>query len=327
MLIAATLATIVMLGLGLWAYQSDLARARQAALRGSRIIDTAAGKVEFAERGEGVPILSIHGAGGGWDQGLANVADFIGEGFRVIAPSRFGYLRTPAPSETSVAAQADACASLLSKLHIGQAIVVGVSAGARAAVELAIRDPQRVMALILVVPGTYAPEAPVSVPQDRGSKLVLFLVRTGADLFWWITERLAPSLLVRFVGVAPDLLTDLPPTTRRRVMSIVAAIEPLSWRMRGIAIDSVAPPEPAFDRIMAPTLIISARDDLYKTAPAASFAASRIPDAELILFDTGGHLLVGREDEVRNAVSRFLSRVTSRRNNPRSAVGGSDANV
>jgi hypothetical protein len=34
-------------------------------------------------------------AGGGYDQGLANVADLVGDDFRVIAPSRFGYLGTP----------------------------------------------------------------------------------------------------------------------------------------------------------------------------------------------------------------------------------------
>ena len=60
--------------------------------------------------------------------------------------------------------------------------------------------------------------------------------------------------------------------------------------------------------IVQPTLIISARDDLFKTLPAAEFAASRIPDSKLIAFDTGGHLLVGHDAEVREAVRTFLNR-------------------
>ncbi|TIT59554.1 MAG: alpha/beta hydrolase, partial [Mesorhizobium sp.] len=107
--------------------------------------------------GVGTPLLSIHGAGGGFDQGLANAANFVGEGFRIIAPSRFGYLRTPVPQDTSPAAQADAHAALLSKLNVPKAVVVGVSAGARSAVELVLRHPDKVTALILIVPGLYSP--------------------------------------------------------------------------------------------------------------------------------------------------------------------------
>jgi pimeloyl-ACP methyl ester carboxylesterase len=298
-------------GLVFWLYRSDMARARRAARAGSRIVDTAAGPIEYIERGSGAAMLSIHGAGGGFDQGLANVAHFASEGFRVIAPSRFGYLRTPTPADASAAAQADAHAALLSSLDIGRAVVVGVSAGARSAVEFAIRHPARTAALILIVPGTYAPDAPVSAPADRGSRLVLALVNIGADFFWWAAEKLAPSRLVRFVGVPPELLAAATADERRRVMDIVASIQPLSLRMRGIAVDSVAPPQPGFDKISAPTLIISARDDLYNTAPAAAFAASRIRGAQLVILETGGHLLVGRQTEVGQAVRRFLARVTA----------------
>jgi len=41
--------------------------------------------------GEGPPVLIVHGAGGGYDQGLWVARDSVGEGFRIIAPSRFGY--------------------------------------------------------------------------------------------------------------------------------------------------------------------------------------------------------------------------------------------
>ncbi|RUX01462.1 alpha/beta hydrolase, partial [Mesorhizobium sp. M2A.F.Ca.ET.037.01.1.1] len=59
--------------------------------------------------------------------------------------------------------------------------------------------------------------------------------------------------------------------------------------------------------IAAPTLIVSARDDLFNTLPAAEFAAARIPSAKLVVYDTGGHLLVGRTQEVRMAIRTFLA--------------------
>jgi pimeloyl-ACP methyl ester carboxylesterase len=309
MLLAAIFGVMGAAGLVFWLYKFDLDRARDAVIGGSQIVDTAAGPIEYAERGDGFPLLSIHGAGGGFDQGLANVADLEAGSFRVIAPSRFGYLRTPLPTDASAAAQADAHAALLSKLNVDKVVIVGVSAGARSAVELAIRHPSAVAALILLVPGIYSPTSPVSLASDRSSKFMVSLARAGGDFAWWAMRKLAPGMLVRFVGVPPALLSGSPKSERDRVMHIVNAIEPLSLRFLGINADGADHPRRLpLEEIAAPTLIISAQDDLFNTAPAARFAASRIPGAELIVFETGGHLFVGRGAEVRAAVHALLAR-------------------
>src|SRR5262249_46278978 len=67
--------------------------------------------------------------------------------------------------------------------------------------------------------------------------------------------------------------------------------------------------ELALARITAPTLIISARDGGFNTLPAAQFAASKIAGAKLVVYDNGGHLLVGKEREARTMVRGFLSSV------------------
>ena len=79
-------------------YRRDLNEARSAALIGSKVVETSCGPVEYAERGFGPPVLSIHGTGGGWDQGLSIARGLVERGYRVIAPSRYGYLRTPMPA-------------------------------------------------------------------------------------------------------------------------------------------------------------------------------------------------------------------------------------
>jgi pimeloyl-ACP methyl ester carboxylesterase len=90
----------------------------------SWILETSYGPIEYAEAGNGPPVLVIHGAGGGFDQGLDIGEKLVRNGFRVIAPSRFGYLRTPLPQDASAAAQADAHAALLDALHIERCAVV-----------------------------------------------------------------------------------------------------------------------------------------------------------------------------------------------------------
>ncbi len=199
-LLPAFLAASGLAGLVFWRYKMELDRARRDARRGALIANTAAGPIEYAKRGAGIPLLSIHGAGGGYDQGLANAADLMGEGFQVIAPSRFGYLGTPVPRDASPAAQADAHAALLSELNVAKAVVLGIFAGARSAVELAIRHPDRVLALILIVPGTYSPTSPVSVEGSRGSALVFWLVNAGADFVWWAAEKIGPTVGADHVG-------------------------------------------------------------------------------------------------------------------------------
>lgn len=290
-------------------YSNDIDQARSAVANGARIANTAAGPIEYAERGDGIPLLSIHGAGGGWDQGLTNVADLVGSGFRVIAPSRFGYLGTPVPADTSPSAQADAHVALLSELEIDKAVVVGVSAGARSAIELALRHPDTVSALLLIVPGTYAPESPVMVEGSRGSAFAFWLVNAGADFAWWAAEKIAPSVLIRFLGVPPESVEAAPAQERKRVMAIIRSVEPLSRRLPGINIDS-APDlrRLPLEKISAPTLVVSAQDDLFNTLPAAIFAARSIPGAKLVVYDTGGHLLVGQGGRLRKSSATSLLR-------------------
>jgi 2-hydroxy-6-oxonona-2,4-dienedioate hydrolase len=79
-------------------YSRDIRAARTRISSGSKLVDTPCGPIEYAEAGNGPPVLVIHGAGGGFDQGLELAQPLIDAGFRVIAVSRFGYLRTPMPA-------------------------------------------------------------------------------------------------------------------------------------------------------------------------------------------------------------------------------------
>ena len=63
--------------------------------------DTSLGPVEYVEAGGGPPVLFVHGSPGGSDQGALMGGFLAKAGFRVIAPSRPGYLDTPLSDETA----------------------------------------------------------------------------------------------------------------------------------------------------------------------------------------------------------------------------------
>ncbi|MDZ4124406.1 MAG: alpha/beta fold hydrolase, partial [Hydrogenophaga sp.] len=140
-----------------WYFRQDTARATVLAGAGSEVMETRCGPIEVQQAGQGIPLLMIHGSGGGHDQGMAWAQPLTQHGVRVIAMSRFGYLRTPRPPDASPEAQADAHVCLLDALGIQRAAVMGVSAGGPSAMQTAIRHPDRVRALVLVVPIAWKP--------------------------------------------------------------------------------------------------------------------------------------------------------------------------
>lgn len=292
-------------------YRRDLADRRSATSRWSKTALTESGPVQYAELGRGPALLSVHGAGGGWDQGLL-IARELTNGFRIIAPSRFGYLATPAPDDASIAAQADAHAALLDHLQIAKAVVMGMSAGAPSAIELALRHPERVAALILLVPRTYDPTGSVGVDGAIQSRAVLRMVQSAADFPFWLATHIARGALVRFLGVPPDLEGRAGARERHRVTDFLRSIMPLSERIEGIRLDSTGSPGPwTLDRVTAPTLIVSAEDDLFRTLPGARYTADGIPGAQLVVLASGGHLMLGQEQHVRDVIENFLNETSS----------------
>lgn len=289
-------------------YRKEIRAIRHRVESAGTIAATAAGKIEYAETGEGEPMLSIHGAGGGYDQGLLIASNF-GDGYRVVAPSRFGYLKASVPDDYSPAAQAAAHVALLDFLGIKRAIIVGTSAGAPSAIEIALRHPERVRSLILLVPRTYHPCQSIGADDSVPSQTVLRIIRSSADFLFWLTIWVSRASAVRFFGVPPEVEESASVEERARITEVMKSVLPLSSRVRGIELDGLTTMAPwPLERIAVPTLIVSAKDDLYRTLPGARFTASRIPGAELHVLASGGHLMVGQAQKVGKLVRDFLKR-------------------
>jgi pimeloyl-ACP methyl ester carboxylesterase len=133
---------------------------------------------------------------------------------------------------------------------------------------------------------------------------------SGADFAYWAALRVARRKVVQFLGVPPELEARQAPAERERVSAIARSVLPLSMRLEGIRNDSAirlgALP---LERIQAPTLIITAEDDLFNTRPAAEHLAEHIPRAELVVLPDGGHLMVGTNNQVSGFIKNFLAEV------------------
>src|SRR5512143_1125376 len=284
-------------------YRREIGRARERVATGSEVVQTRCGPVEYAVLGRGPPILIVHGAGGGYDQGIEIGGPLARIGFRVIALSRFGYLRTPLPGAASAAARADAHAALLDALKIERVAILGASAGAPSAMQFALRHRERCCALILLVPAAYVPRGD-NKPSVKTPPRTPFLFDTAlrSDFLFWVAVRYLRKTAIRSIlGTPPAVVDDASAEERARVDAVLEHILPVSTRRAGLLNDAAVTSTLRrydLERITVPTLAISAADDLYGTFDGARYTAEHIAQARFAGYPDGGHLCVGHQEQI-----------------------------
>lgn len=288
-------------------FRRSMARVAALLAGASRTAKTSFGTMEYGTLGEGAPVLVLHGAGGGFNQGLDMTAPLAGKGYRLVAPSRFGYFGSDLPDDPSPARQANACAELLDTLRIRQTVVITISAGAWSGLHFAARYPERCRALILLVPATKLPDG----VKMYGGVLARTLFRS--DLLGWLTVKLAtafPRFGASLMGTPMGLLTRLSSSEKRRIRQVLNDCLPANAIAAGMKLDiAAAHADDAFAmaNVACPVLAISAHDDAFGTAARAREIADTVPNGRLLLFPSGGHLLVERHEEALKEITAFLA--------------------
>lgn len=283
-------------------FQRDLAAARRR-LAGTPTETYASvhGEIEYRLVGDGPTLLVSHGITGGVDQAASLAVDWhqLPNGYRFLHVSRFGYLRSDAPQDATARTQAAAYRALLDHLGIERTILLGNSAGGTAAIWFAIDHPERTDGLILLSSAVPGP-LPKPIPK----------LAAEHDFIYWTAVRLAPDTLLRLL--LPDAVrATLTPQQRAFAIehAFLAAL-PISERAAGIALD-YAESIPGMntiplEQVTVPTLIVQAGDDPRELAGAEEMAR-RTPDAQLLTF-SGGHFLLGHEQEIQAAFTDFAAR-------------------
>ncbi|MGH2523269.1 MAG: alpha/beta fold hydrolase, partial [Anaerolineales bacterium] len=268
--------------LALTAYARYRRETRAAASRlfaASHMLHTGRGPIEYAETGRGQPVLISHGSGGGFDQGLL-IGRLFGGDNRYLAPSRFGYLRSPLPPDAAPAAQAQAFAALLDALNVPQVVMVGVSAGGPAAIEFALRYPERCSGMLLIAAATH------SIPAQAPLFTAVGEMALRADFVFWSLITFAPRFVLSSTGLTPAQQARLSPEELEVALGIGQTLLPMSLRRAGLMNDLMQLVGSGagwpLEKIGVPTLLLHAKDDPLAPFANVERAARTIPGAELI---------------------------------------------
>jgi len=286
----------------------DISRARKKiSTFQTKVIDIKHGKIEYLSKGNGIPVLISHGMTGGVDQGLGMVKDFFPTGYKTICISRFGYLGSCLPKRSKPINQANVYKELLDKLIIDKVVMFGNSAGGPSAIQFAIRYPDKCLGLIL-----HSSTVPLDTPPFTPPKIFMKIIFGSDFVYWFISKYLINFLMLMFVP--RSIKQNLNQKQHKHIREIFISSLPISLRTRGVLNDAfVSNPDINnfhFKDISVPTLILHAKDDPATKFLGAVTLSRLISTAKLTVYENGGHLTLGHEDEIKKEISIFIQSVS-----------------
>jgi pimeloyl-ACP methyl ester carboxylesterase len=261
-------------------------------------VDTKAARFHYLRRGQGPPVLLLHG-GGEWLYSYRDMVtalagertviavDLPGHGYTKVKDSGFGY---------DLQAMTDALAQFLDAVDVHQTAIIGHSWGGGIALAFAQRFPDRVSDLVLLdSSGLNVPDTAqwrllkVPVLGEIMSKLVRREdVRSGLE------QSFANS------GHVTDEMVDevwVPLTFRVNRRSQYMLERGLDWSQT----------ERAMPSTRTRTLVIWGREDRYLSVTHAERFRKLLPAAELVVLDGCGHSVHEEcPEQVNPLVLRFL---------------------
>jgi pimeloyl-ACP methyl ester carboxylesterase len=250
------------------------------------LLSSPAGELEYVVAGSGSPVtIFAHGLGGSVAEtrplasAVAGIRVFLqfrghGQSFRPARP----------PGYTELADDLSAVAD-----HVGATRALGVSMGAAALLNLAIREPRRFDRLVFFLPSVIDA---LRSPEVRGTLAEMARAIDSGD-------------------VEPFVRNEIPPVARetsagRQYARIRAgALADLAGLVRATAAAVAVTDREAVRGIKAPTLVIGAAGDPLHDVHVAEDLAELIPDARLHIFAEPGPVWTHRA-ELRALISGFL---------------------
>ena len=235
-------------------------------------------KIAWDRRGNGAPLLLIHGLGyarWGWEPVLPELA----EQFDVILFDNRGIGESDAPpGPYTVAEMAADAVQVLDEAGVARAHVVGTSLGGMIAQELALAYPERVDRLVLActTPGGQKahpmPQVTVALMAEAAT------LEPAVALRRFVENALAPAT----VEAHPEIVEQI------MAHRLATAQQPAAWAAQA----SAGATFDAYDRLgglAAPTLVQHGDEDVVVDPRNADLLVELLPDARLERVP-GGHL-------------------------------------
>jgi pimeloyl-ACP methyl ester carboxylesterase len=299
----------VVLGAGVWtalAYRRDIEAQNTQLDRGSTLMYSPFGTLEYALSGSGPYLLHAHGSLGGYDHGVGLsrvLADYT-----VISPSRFGYLRSALPANATPEAQADAYAYLLDQLGIQKTAVLAISGGGPSAICFALRHPQRCSALILVsAVTTYDP-----IDMHKDTAVMLDMLQRMNAFPFWLAEKFFRRAMLAAAGLPRKAQKRMAKERPEMLAWVNSSIRfnPIERRRPGFLADLAWANVPRYEieKLQCPLLLIHGDSDSLLPVSHATWIAEALPEAQFIRLEGGDHLAIATHADITlPAINAFLT--------------------
>ena len=241
-----------------------------------RFVEADGFRIRFMEAGDGVPLVHLHGAGG---MRLTRAHELLCRDYRVLVFEMPGFGRSAENTRSASLDQLGATmASALTALGIDRFNLLATSFGARVALGMALRQPQRVQALVLESPGVIRPEGhkpPSGTPEEVARMLYAY------------PQRHAP-----FQAAEP---------------AVQAKHRALVGRLRGP--DRDAEFEAWMHDLATPTLVLFGTLDRLMPPAMGRHYKAILPNCHLVfVYDAGHEISTDRPEAFADVTTDFLER-------------------
>ena len=233
-------------------------------------------RIRYREAGQGPALVHLHGAGG---MRLSPAHDLLAKQFRVVAFEMPGFGKSPENTRTqSMPELAATMGAAAEKLGLDKFNLMGTSFGGKTALWLAVRQPERVQALVLESPAAIRPENAAPPPSS-------------------------PAELARVLYAYPERQPPSPPPDP----AVLAKQQKLVGRLRGPNRDRDL--ETQLAKLQVPTLVGFGTLDRMIPPEMGHFYKELIPNCHLVFVYDAGHAIgAERAEAFAEVVSDFLDR-------------------
>jgi len=322
---AILLFLLLLLILGFMSFRAWKSKQEALAIEGSQIAITSMGPIEYKSIGSG-PIIILSHMGGSGSDNIELFREIADEGYRIICPSRPGYLQTPLAENANFEYQADLFAELLNHLNISEKVfVMGVSAGGPSAIEFASKYSSRCKGLILhsAICKNFNP---LSEMKEYSQLINVMLSPTWQDVFSWanfkgskfIPTKMMEELLERAATYDHDKIKDMAVQLAKDKKNkdifflFNDFTSPLSSRTDGLQNDIKNAEHYKSGIVNVPALITHSRVDKVVDFYHSKSLKEKLKIAELYEYDGSGHaFFLGQEwTRIKNKTLAFLIKYT-----------------
>ncbi len=250
----------------------------------------------YEVHGDGEPLVMI-GGGGNTAGEYSKLIPLYSSECKLILFDNRGAGQSDAPDiPYTMEMLADDLAGLLDAIGIDVAHIQGTSLGGGVALMFALRYPERVTSLILT--STRCEEPYAVMPDAEFTKTLTAMPEMSPE----VKAREYPRLFItrEFANENPAIIQEI---FERKAEHPSPS--------HGVRRQLKATSGPIYERlpeIKAPTLVIHGEADRAVPVENAKILASRIPNAELIIFKNAGHILIEAGEEPDRTLLDFLRR-------------------